>query len=89
MTIGWTGVKLLYSISYDIDPIEFTHEQRLRVFGSNVYMSNIRIFDSIIPTDSITNILKQNIIVDSQHLILADNANKQLVTTNLWTKNFR
>ena len=84
-----TGVKLLYSISYDIDPIEFTHEQRLRVFGSNVYMSNIRIFDSIIPTDSITNILKQNIIVDSQHLILADNANKQLVTTNLWTKNFR
>jgi len=83
------GFTLVNSINYQTEPIEFTHTENLRLLGSNIKYSNLRILDEVIPTKSIENTLKEYILRDGQHIILADNATKQLITKNYYNKNFR
>jgi hypothetical protein len=84
-----SGLTLISSVEYDLDPVEFEHTEDLRILGSNIYYSNLRILNDVIPTDSITNILYENILRDGQNVILCDNANKQLITLHYYNKQFR
>jgi len=81
--------QLVKGIDIKMEPTEYTHDENLKINGSNIKISNIRIFNNIIPTNQITNILRENIIKDSDYLILADNANKNLTTKTYYNQNFR
>lgn len=85
-----TDLILLSSITHTIAEVsEFNFDTTLKILGSKMKYSNLRIFSDVIPDDSITNILTQNIIKDAQYLILADNANKKVITTNYFNKNWK
>ena len=80
-------LKLLYNKTYSDTPIEsFTHSNDIIVKTSNIKLTNIRILDTVIPDVSKSNLLNQNKIKDSNHLILADNANRQLYARNIPNK---
>ena len=81
-----TDVNLLSvaSISYSNVPLfSFEIDKTITVYASDVKMTNIRIFNDIIPDEAKSNILLQRIIQDSNYLILADNATSQLYTANI------
>jgi hypothetical protein len=80
---------LVANIEHQIEPVEFEHTENLRILGSNIYYSNLRILNDVIPTKRITNILLENILTDGQHVIMCDNANKQLITYHYYNKQFR
>jgi len=82
---------LVSNIEFDIDdPIEFNHDKNIRIAGSNNFKcTNIRIFTDVIDENQHSNTLNQNIVENSQFLIFADNADKKLITTNYWNKNFK
>ena len=61
----------------------FNIDETITVYASDSKLTNLRIFDDVIPNESKSNILLQRIIQDSQYLILADNATKQLYTSNI------
>ena len=84
-----TDFELVNSINYLIDPYEFIIDESLKLLGSNIKYTNLRILDDVIPEENITNILKEDILRDEQHLILADNAIKQLIATHYFNPNFR
>jgi hypothetical protein len=52
----------------------------LQVKGSPMYYTNMRIFKMSIPKDSHFKILNQYIIKDTSHLLIADNANRKVIT---------
>lgn len=77
-------LKLIASIEYDgLTPSSFDIDQIITIYGSDIKLTNIRIFNDIIPNKSKSNILIQRVIQDSDSLILADNATKQLYTSNI------
>ena len=82
---------LVNSVEYNIDvPFTFSHAEDIKIMGSNNFeCTNIRIFNDVIPETEQSNILNQNIINDAQYLILADNANRQIQSTNYWNTNFK
>lgn len=84
-----TDITLISTIEFDISPIEINHENELQILASNILYSNLRILSDVIDSDNIINVLKQNIIVDAQYLILVDNANKKLTTTNFYNQNWK
>jgi len=61
----------------------------LRLIGSNIKYTNLRIFNDVISNDNIELILSQLIVVNTGSLILGDNANKKIQSTNYKTMNFR
>lgn len=50
----------------------------IRITGSDMKLTNIRIWDDIILLDNHTKVLNQNIVKDYSHIILADSANKKV-----------
>lgn len=78
-----TNLELVDSITYEINPCNFEIDETITIYASDIKMTNIRIYNDIIPINSISNIIQQRIVQDSQYLILADNANKQLYTSNI------
>lgn len=78
--------------SYNSDmpePYEFSHDEKLNIKGSRMYISNIRVLnDLIVPGDEQT-ILNELIIKDAQHVIVADNAEKKIQAENIFNKNWR
>ena len=80
-----TALKLLTSLELDYTPNEFEVDPTditMKIKASNMRITNLRIFDDIIPGDQHTKILNQQIIRDTDHLIMADNSNKILVLPN-------
>jgi len=78
-----TILKLVKSSSSMIDPVEFELEGiDTAIFGSDMKMTSIRLYNDIIPIDKHSKILNQSIIRDSQFLIFADDANNRLVLPN-------
>lgn len=71
------------------EPIEFEHDLDLSINGSKMFVSNIRVLDDLIRPEHEQIILNELIIKESQHLILGDNANKKLLTTNYKNKQWR
>jgi hypothetical protein len=84
-----TDVELIKTITYNITPDEFEHENNIKLLGSNIYYTNLRLLNDVIPGNQITNVLKENILRDEQYLIFADNATKKIITTNYWNRNFK
>lgn len=78
---------LINNIKTNINPIDFQHSENLKVLGSNIKYSNLRILNDIVNNDK--NILKEHILTEGSSVILADNANEQLITQNYYNKNFR
>lgn len=74
-----TVLKLLVSEELDYTPNEYemsADDLTMRITASNMYITNIRVFDDIIPDDQHTKILNQQIVRDSDHLLMGDNSNK-------------
>lgn len=69
-------------------PQEFKHNQSLKLKGSEIQYTNLRIFDECIDKIHIHNILNENIIINSEELILGDNCNEELQMKNYWNKNY-
>lgn len=66
----------------------FMHNESIKLIGSDICYTNLRIFDDVIDSSTLDIILNQNIIRDAGHLIVADNANKKIYTNNIPTKQF-
>ena len=73
----------------NIEPVEFEHDLNLSILGSKMMVTNIRVLNDLIDEGKEQWILNQLIVKDAQHLILGDNANKKLVTTNFPNKQWR
>jgi hypothetical protein len=72
------------SVTYEnISLNSFSINKIIVLPSSDIKLTNIRIFDDVIPNTSKSNILLQRISQDSDHLILADNASRELYTSNL------
>lgn len=72
--------KVINNVNY-LTPVEFNLENvSAKLRGCDMKITNIRLFNDIIPEDQHNKILNQSVIGnDSRHLIFADNANKRLV----------
>lgn len=78
-TLRTPDLKLLASNEIDLILNEFELENvTMRILASDMKLTNIRIFNDVLPVDKHNNILNQNIVRDSDYLILGDNANKKL-----------
>jgi len=86
--INSDGMISVINKTIDIIPVEFNTTSNLRLLGSNINYTNLRIFDDVIPENHIVNILKQNIIKEANHLIIADNSTKKIIATNFYNKNW-
>jgi len=77
---------LLNDIIDNIVPINMDYKANindieLTLLGSPMKITNIRIFDDVIDETKFNLVLNQQIIRDSSHLIMADNANVRINTT--------
>lgn len=74
-----------------LTPIEYNIQTNIVIFGSELKMTNIRIFKELIEFNNLQMVLSQSIIRESGKLILADNVNKQdkLPITNYREKEAR
>ena len=80
-------MRSLSAITYtNIPLVSFNNSAAIKLKASNVKLTNFRIFNDVIPDDQKSNVLNQNIIEDNNHLILADNANRQLYAANIPNK---
>lgn len=81
---------MMNSIKYTFnETYEFTHTDTLKIKGSNMYLTNIRILDDLILDGEEQIFLNQTIVKNEQNVILADNGEKQIKTTNIPNKNWR
>lgn len=71
------------------DTYEFTHTETLKIKGSNLHLSNIRIMDNLIKEGEEQYFLNELIVRDAQYMILGDNCEKEIKTTNYTNKNWR
>lgn len=80
--------EILVTKTYQMIPRNFEHSQLMKIIGSNIKYTNLRIFNEIIPSGEIKNILDQYIIKNEEALILSDNAHKKIFTINFPNKNW-
>lgn len=79
-----TSLQTVASVQHtDIKPITFNIDKYIDITSTDIKLTNIRIFNDIIPSESDSNILLQRIIKEPNYLILADNATKELYTDNI------
>jgi len=75
-----TELDLVQEESFGLIPVMFEGDLTLRLKGSNMKYSNLRLFNDIIPTDKYQKLLNQYIVVDTTKLILADNAERRIIS---------
>lgn len=77
-------LRKVYSNEQDIIPIEFYMEDiNPQLLGSDMRLTNLRLFTEIIPESTFSKILNQIIIGDdSKYLVFADNANAKISLPN-------
>lgn len=79
-----TNLLNVGSTQFNNTPLNnFDIQKTITIISSDIKLTNIRIFNDIIPEESRSNILLQKVVHDSNNLILADNANRQLYTSNV------
>ena len=83
-TLNSTKLKLVYSKTMDMTPVEFKLENiTAMILSGDMKITNLRMFIDIIPEDQHNKILNQAIIRDdSKYLLFADNANQRLTLPN-------
>ena len=79
-----TILRQVYQKSQDMTPDSFRLENiSATIQSGDLKLTNIRMFNDVIPDSEINKILNQNILRDdTKYLIIGDNANKQLVLPN-------
>lgn len=80
-----TKLRLMYQNQQDISPVNFNLEDSInaKIIGSDMKITNIRLFDDVITENTHNKILNQTIIrEDAKYLIFADNANTRLILPN-------
>jgi len=84
-----TTFKTIKETYYDnIEIQSYQHDIDVYILGSNIKYTNLRVFNDTIPTDEINNLLNENIIRNSNKLILADNADKNIYAENFVNLNW-
>jgi hypothetical protein len=80
-----TVLKLVYSKEEDMIPVNYELEDISgKILGSDMNITNIRLFIDVIPKESHNKILNQAIIRDdSKYLVFADNANAKLILPSM------
>jgi len=77
-------LKIISNINYTgVSLNSFNINKTITIFASDIKLTNIRIYNDLIPNEHKSNMLIQRIVQDSNYLILADNATRQLYTTNI------
>lgn len=61
----------------------FNINETITIYSSDIKLTNIRIYDDVIPNESKSNILIQKISQNSDYLLMADNATRILYTSNI------
>lgn len=77
-----TKLKLLISNELDYIPASFQVEDtdiKMKIKGSAMRITNLRIYNDIIEDTEVTKIVNQQIVRDTDKVILADNSNKVYV----------
>ena len=76
-----TKLRRLFSYQTTMVPVEILVEDNTaKLIGSDMKITNIRLFEDIVPEDQHNKILNQNVIRDdAKYLVFADNANTRLV----------
>lgn len=69
-----------------ITPASFDIDETITIYSSDIKMTNIRIYDDVIPEENKSNLLIQRVVQNSEHLLLADNSTKKLYTSNIINK---
>jgi hypothetical protein len=80
-----TELKLLASSELDYTPSSFEIDYSsvsLQITASNMLITNLRIFNDIIPDTEITSVMNQQIIRDTDYAILVDNSNVTFALPN-------
>lgn len=82
-----TALKLVTQDTGDLMQITYNiGETPISIYGSEMLLTNLRIFNVLIEEASLMNVLNQYIVRDAQYLIVADNAEPQF---NLKNYNYR
>lgn len=76
-------VNVLTTTYTGLTPASFSIDETITIYASDIKMTNIRIYDDVISEDEKSNMLIQRVVQDANHLILADNATRQLYTSNI------
>jgi len=77
--LGNNLLKLVIEDEKDIDVFEYIIDENPQILGSDMKMTNIRLFSEILPKETHNKIANQYIIGDdSKYLIFADNATTRL-----------
>jgi hypothetical protein len=80
-----TKLKLLVSEELDYTPNEYevkSTDITMKITASNMKITNLRVFDDIIEESEITKIMNQQVLRDTDHVILGDNSNRVMVLPN-------
>lgn len=76
-TASSSELELVETFSDTLDPQTWNDSNMtLKIYGSPLLYSNMRIFSDVIPLDKQSKLLNQYIVKDTSKLILADNVNK-------------
>lgn len=79
-----TELKLVIQDQGDLMPISFNiGSTPIVIYGSEMLMTNIRIFDNVIAEQSLTELVNQYIVRENQHLVLVDNAQPKFNLPNI------
>jgi hypothetical protein len=82
----YVGIK---ESNYDNITVQsFEHDFDITIKGSDIKYTNLRILSDIIPNNEQFNVLNQYYIDNSEKVILTDNADKNIYTTNYLNKNW-
>lgn len=78
------NLKLVESNELDltIEEFEFDNGNDIVIQGSNMRLTNIRIYNDVVAKESHNKVLNQYIIRDTDYLILGDNSNKKITLAN-------
>jgi len=71
------------------EPYEFSHDEKLSIKGSRMFMANVRVLNDLIDDGDEQIILNELIVKDAQHVIVADNTEKKILAENIYNKNWR
>jgi hypothetical protein len=79
-SLNGTILRLVHSGKMDIIPFDaYLEDTKCKIISSDMKVTNIRLFDDIIPVTTHNKLLNQAIIGnDSKNLIFADNANTRI-----------
>lgn len=76
-------LTLIASDTGDLEPVDWNIDTNMIIRGSEMKLTNLRVFTELINVSEMQMILSQYIIRESGKLIFADNANKQIQLTSI------